>query len=147
MLYIDTSVIVKLYIKEEHSLNVSNWIIDNNEAIPLTSFHELEFSNAIQLKRFKNEMTMDEVALIMSRFNKHENEGIYYRPHINWSDVFQYAIELSKNYTESTGSRTLDIVHIALAISIKADRFLTFDARQAKIASLTGLIIEDPFSH
>ena len=147
MLYVDTSVIVKLYVKEEHSLNVSNWIIDNNEAIPLTRFHELEFCNAIQLKRFRDEMTMDEAALIMSRFYEHENEGIYFRPHINWTDVFQYAIDLSKNYTGNTGSRTLDLVHIASALSIKADRFLTFDGRQAKIASLTGLTIEDPFSH
>ena len=64
MLYVDTSVIVKLYIKEEHSLDVSNWLKENNEAIPLTIFHELEFNNAINLKEFRTEITTDEIRQI-----------------------------------------------------------------------------------
>ena len=57
MLYVDTSVIVKLYIKEEYSLEISHWIRENNEAIPLTRFHELEFTNTLYLKQFRTEMT------------------------------------------------------------------------------------------
>jgi hypothetical protein len=36
----------------------------------------------------------------------------------------------------------LDILHVALALSIVADRFLTFDDRQTKLAALVGLKIE-----
>jgi len=142
MLYVDTSVIVKLYIKEKHSLDVSTWLRKNNEAIPLTVFHELEFNNAINLKKFRAEITTDEIRLIMARFAEHESKGIFYRPQISWADTFKYAVDLSQEHTQKTGSRALDILHVASALSIKADRFLTLDERQSKLASLTGIKIE-----
>jgi predicted nucleic acid-binding protein len=142
VLYVDTSAIVKLYIKEEHSLDVSNWLKENNEAIPLTSFHDLEFNNAINQKQFRAEITVTEARLIISKLDDHEIKGIFYRPQLNWTDIFECAINLSKNYTAGTGSRSLDILHVASALSIKADRFLTFDDRQSKLASLAGLKIE-----
>ena len=142
MLYVDTSVIVKLYIKEEYSLDVSTWLKENNEAIPLTTFHELEFNNAINLKEFRTEITTDEIRLIMARFAEHESKGVFYRPQISWTDTFKYAVDLSRKHTSKTGSRALDILHVASALSIKADRFLTFDERQSKLAALSGIRIE-----
>ena len=142
MVYVDTSVIVKLYIKEEFSQESSNWLKENNEAIPLTSFHELELINAIHLKQFRGEITSDETRLILSRFEEHEKSGIYYRPQLDWSAMFIHAIDLSKKHSASIGSRSLDILHVASALSISADRFLTLDDRQTRLAALTGLKME-----
>ena len=143
MVYVDTSVIVKLYIKEEYSRDTSNWIRENNEALPLTSFHELELNNAIHLKQFRAEITLEETRLIMSRFEEHEKSGIYYRPQLDWSAIFINAIELSKKHSASIGSRSLDILHVASALSINADRLLTLDDRQTRLATLAGLKIEN----
>jgi predicted nucleic acid-binding protein len=143
VVYVDTSVIVKLYIKEKYSRNASNWLKENNEAIPLTSFHELEFINAIYLKLFRTEITRESTHLIMSRFEEHEKKGVYYRPQIDWSALFIHAIDLSRKHSASTGSRALDILHVALAVSIDADRFLTLDDRQIRLAALAGLRIEN----
>jgi predicted nucleic acid-binding protein len=115
----------------------------NNEAIPLTSFHELELINTIQLKQFRSEITLDEARLIMSRFEEHEITGIYYRPQLNWSAIFIHAIDLSKKHSSSIGSRSLDILHVASALSINADRFLTLDDRQARLVELAGLKLEN----
>ena len=142
MLYVDTSVIVKLYIKEKHSLDVSNWLKENNEAIPLTTFHELEFSNAINLKKFRSEITTEEIHLIMAKVAEHKSKGVFYRPQISWTDTFKYAVDLSRKHTSKTGSRSLDILHVASALSIKTDRFLTFDERQSQLAALSGIMIE-----
>ena len=139
MVYVDTSVIVKLYIKETYSQEASAWISANNEAIPKTIFHELEFSNAIRLKQFRNEMSNREAGIVFQRFNKHEKESIFYRPQINWSDAFTRSLELSKNHTKTTGSRSLDIIHVASALSMGADRFFTFDEKQSQLASAAGL--------
>lgn len=143
MVYVDTSVIVKLYIKEEYSRNTSNWLKKNNEAIPLTSFHELELINAIHLKQYRSEITPDEIRLIMSRFEEHEINGIYYRPQLDWPAILVHAIDLSKKHSTSIGSRSLDILHVASALSINADRFLTLDDRQSRLAAIAGLKIEN----
>jgi len=138
VVYVDTSVIVKLYFKEEYSRDTSNWLKENNEAIPLTSFHELELKNAIHLKQFRAEITLDETRLIMSRFEEHEKSGIYYRPQLDWSAIVIHAIDLSKKHSASIGSRSLDILHVASALSINADRLLTLDDRQTKLARSPG---------
>jgi predicted nucleic acid-binding protein len=108
----------------------------------LTSFHELELINAIHLKQFRTEITPDETHLIMSRFEEHEKGGVYYRPQLDWSAILTHAIDLSKKHSASIGSRSLDILHVASALSINADRFLTLDDRQTRLAALAGLKIE-----
>ncbi len=143
MLYVDTSVIVKLYIKEEYSLEVSQWIRRNNEAIPLTRFHELEFTNAIYLKQFRTEMTNEQVLFVLSKFDEHQRRGVYYRPQINWTDTINFALDLSESHTKTTGSRSFDILHVASALAIKANRFLTLDKRQSALAGLAGLTIDN----
>ena len=141
MVYVDTSVIVKLYIKEKYSRGASNWLKANNEAIPLTSFHELEFINALQLKRFRTEATPQTILQIVARFEEHEKKGIYYRPPLDWPTVFTRAVELSQKHSGTLGSRALDILHVASAVAIKADRFLTLDDRQSSLAAHAGLEI------
>ena len=141
MLYVDTSIIVKLYIKEAYSLEASNWLKKNNEPIPLTGFHELEFTNALYLKQFRSEINLDERRLILSKFDEHEKKGVFYRPGLDWPEIFFKAMDLSKKHTADIGSRTLDILHVASALSIRAERFLTFDDRQSELASIAGLKI------
>jgi hypothetical protein len=46
---------------------VSSWIKANNEALPLTLFHDLEFNRTIQLKRFRAEITGEEAISIASK--------------------------------------------------------------------------------
>ena len=143
MVYVDTSAILKLYIKEKYSLEISEWLIKNNEPILLTNFHELEFINAINLKHYRGEITRNTIRRIISKFTDHENSGIFFRPALNWTEIYKNAIDLSEKYTEKIGSRSLDILHVAMALSIKAKRFLTFDERQSKLASMAGIKIED----
>jgi predicted nucleic acid-binding protein len=126
-----------------YSREISNRLKANNEAIPLTNFHELEFNNAIRLKQFRAEISEAEVLLIISKFNEHENKGIFYRPQLDWPNIFTRAIDLSQNHSKALGTRSLDILHVASALSIKADRFLTLDNKQSELANLAGLRTEN----
>jgi len=143
MIYVDTSVIVKLYIKEEYSREASNWLRKQGRAIPLTPFHELEFTNAVKLKQFRNEMTGEEAEVVLKRFHEHERRGVFYRPQMHWADAFTLAIDLSRTQTESIGSRSLDVIHVASALAMSADGFITLDERQSNLAVKAGLKVED----
>ncbi len=142
MIYIDTSIIVKLYIKEELSFEASNWVKKNNEAIPLTGIHELEFTNAIYLKQFRSEIADEQVQFVLSKFHTHQKEGVYYRPMLDWADAIAFAVNLAQTHTKNIGSKSLDILHVASALAIKANRFLTLDVRQEGLAEAAGLKIE-----
>lgn len=146
MHYVDTSVIVKLYIKEDLSFEVSNWVRTKNEAIPLTTLHELEFRNALYLKQFRSEITEDQIRIVLLRFDEHHKRGVYYRPHLNWADTMTRAIDLARDHTGKTGARSLDILHVALALFIKADVFVTLDERQGALAASAGLNLVFPLT-
>lgn len=142
MLYVDTSVIVKLYVRETYSKEAAAFLKSNDEAIPLTRFHDLEFSNAVHLKGFRGELTDTEAEAIVSTFKDHEKSGIYFRPPIGWPRTFDLAVELATHHTKKIGARSLDILHVASALAVGSDRFLTLDGRQANLAVLAGLNVE-----
>jgi len=54
-------------------------------------------------------------------------------------DAFDVCAELARGYGPKLGVRTLDSLHVACALELKADRFWTFDERQAKLAKAEGL--------
>jgi len=53
--------------------------------------------------------------------------------------TFARATEIARAYVARTGTRTLDTLHVAAALELKAERFWTFDDRQAKLAKAVGL--------
>jgi predicted nucleic acid-binding protein len=53
--------------------------------------------------------------------------------------VFDICADLARRHGPRLGVRTLDSLHVACALQLKAQQFWTFDQRQAKLAKATGL--------
>jgi len=53
--------------------------------------------------------------------------------------AFELCADLARRYGTKFGMRTLDSLHVASALELKADRFWTFDERQGKLAKAMGL--------
>lgn len=49
------------------------------------------------------------------------------------------AERLSAQHSEKIGTRSLDIMHVAAALVLGAQTFLTFEKRQASLARAAGL--------
>ena len=47
--------------------------------------------------------------------------------------------DLALQFSFSLGTRTLDSLHVACALELNADKFWTFDDRQARLAEAVGL--------
>lgn len=103
----------------------------------------MEFINTINLKHYRGEISKNMVRRIILKFTEHENMGIFFRPTLNWPEIYKTAIDLSEKYTGSIGSRSLDVLHVAMALSIKAKQILTFDKKQSKLASMSGIKIKE----
>jgi predicted nucleic acid-binding protein len=53
--------------------------------------------------------------------------------------AFDLCAELARRHGSKLGIRTLDSLHVACALELKAERFWTFDDRQANLAKAEGL--------
>ena len=58
---------------------------------------------------------------------------------ILWRAALDRAAELSKTYTPTLGTRSLDVMHVACALELNMRWFLSFDDRQQKLAAAAGL--------
>lgn len=54
-------------------------------------------------------------------------------------NTFERCADLARVQASKLGVRTLDSLHVACALELKAERFWTFDERQAKLAKVEGL--------
>jgi len=103
-----------------------------------TPFGELEIANAISLRLFRRELNATEAKAAYSLFQKDVEGGvIQIKPIPN--TVFEGARQIARRRTPRLGTRTLDVLHVALALQFGAETFYTFDARQAKLAKAEGL--------
>lgn len=55
--------------------------------------------------------------------------------------AFSLCADLARRHGPKLGIRTLDSLHVACALELKAEKFWTFDERQAKLAKAEGLKI------
>ena len=60
---------------------------------------------------------------------------------IDWVAVLREAEILGAEHNESIGCRSSDLFHVAAAVELGAEQFLTFDERQKKMAKAAGLTV------
>lgn len=83
-------------------------------------------------------MTLQEAALAWRDFEEDCIAGIWIPVDLPES-LWEASIGLVRQYGPALGVRTLDSLHVACALELKAERFWTFDERQAKLAEAAGL--------
>ena len=58
---------------------------------------------------------------------------------MDFDRAHQTALDLIKKHTEVAGIRAMDVLHVANAMTLNAELFLTTDDRQANVAKAEGL--------
>jgi len=144
VLYLDTSALLKLYIRESGSEEVQHAIIGQNLPIPIWDLQEMEFRNALRLKVFWGDYREEEVEDQLATFARRMQQGLYYRPSLRLLEIRPRVEELSRR-TSTLGNRTLDILHVAAAQILRAGGFMTFDSRQQQLALDAGLSVYGHF--
>jgi predicted nucleic acid-binding protein len=61
---------------------------------------------------------------------------------VNGSGAFRLAARLSEQHSATVGSRSFDILHVAVAKCLRAKTFVSFDRRQRTLAAAVGLTVE-----
>lgn len=141
MIYLDTSAFIKLYLHEVGSAEVHALVISQQEPLPVWSFMELEFLNALRFKVFLSEMSTDDVQHIISLYHDRKRGGQYFAPHLDPIALHELSLQMTER-TPIIGCRALDILHVAAARLCDASAFVTADKRQAALAEVEGRVVK-----
>jgi len=110
--------------------------------------HALEVENAARQKAFhqrrslpsgEREQVTREKTAVLSRLKWMVERGQFVEVAADWENAALRARALSAKHTESTGARSLDLLHIAFALELGCELFLTTDQCQARLARAEGL--------
>lgn len=76
---------------------------------------------------------------MIAKLRQHLDEGVLQLVDRDMTEVLTIAERLSKTHTHTSGHRSFDILHIAAALQLEADAFLSFDGKQNTLAAAEGL--------
>jgi predicted nucleic acid-binding protein len=136
--YIDTSFLVSLYSPDANSVLAANLMQSSKGDHLVTTFAELEFINALQLRIFRKELSHDQVKLASQIFAD-DLQGRLFQLVPLPEQAFDHARQLALRTTAQLGTRTADLLHVAAALEVSADYLYSFDRHQRKLAQAMRL--------
>jgi predicted nucleic acid-binding protein len=95
--------------------------------------------NAFELGVFRGLISRADVAAAWANLQNDLRKGRLVKVSIRWPPAFRQAARLSERHAATTGTRSLDILHVAAAKSVRALEFISFDGRQRTLATAAGL--------
>ena len=137
--YADTAFQCSLHAPDTHTGRVVAWLQRPRAPLPFTGLHRLEFRNALRLRVFRKEITPEQRELAIQAMLSDIAADVFAYAEPSWPEVLLEAERLSGGNSETIGTRSLDILHVASALVLGAKDFLTFDTRQGTLAKAAGL--------
>ncbi|MEO8352655.1 MAG: type II toxin-antitoxin system VapC family toxin [Chthoniobacteraceae bacterium] len=141
MRYFDSSVLLKLYLSEPNSAQAVALVQEQGGRPPITSLHRLEIKAAIGQKYGRGEIAGTERDAVLTNFESDLAMGVYAEMSPTWTDVFTKAENLATAHAAKNFCRSLDTLHVALALELGVAEFCTFDGRQTVMAKAAGLAV------
>ena len=140
--YADTGFVITLYKEEATSARAAALMAKQTASVRLSQLGELEFRNALHLAVFRCELTAGDAALKKRLFLEDVAKGIFTITPVPASELFAKSFELADRHSARLGTRSLDLMHVAAALLLKAETFLSFDERQRKTAKSERLKVK-----
>ena len=138
--YADTSFFVSIYLTDTHSREAER-LFRTSPGLFCTPLHLVEFAHSVEQNVFRRRISVREAKQIHLEFEQDRRSGL-------WQDIgqpeltFVASVDLARTHTAVLGTRTLDTLHVAAALELRAECFWTFDDRQAKLAKAVGLKVK-----
>ena len=137
--YADTGFLCSLYALDGHTARAAARMKRQALPLPHTWLHQLELRNALRLRVFRGEITASQRDASLNMILADLAGGVLAAASPALGAIMTEAERLSALHTETLGTRSLDVLHVAAALVLGLRELLTFDARQAALARATGL--------
>jgi predicted nucleic acid-binding protein len=140
--YVDSSVLVAVYVPERFS-PLARQAVRGAPEVPFTQLHELEVPNAFELLVGRGLISRQECRAIQAQLAEDLDARRLIRLALDLDAVFTAASELSRTWTATALTRSLDLLHIAAAHVAMCTVFVSADDRQLTVARSIGLQVRD----
>ena len=137
-IYADSSFFISLHLIDARSQEAWRRISSLRDEVWLTPLNRAEFAHAVFLHAFRQAATAVEAERTINNLDQECESGIWQLVDLP-GGTFARSTEPACRYGPTLGVRTLDSLHVACALELKADRFWSFDARQERLAVAAGL--------
>lgn len=143
--YPDTSFLCALYRPQFNSELAAECFSKMNEPLHVASPLLFEFRQSLRFQAFlrtsdrSKGFTLKEALAALAKLDENLADGFLKPVPVDWPDVVSLADRLSARHTPKEGTRGFDILHVATALHLGAKKFLTFDAKQKRMAMAEGL--------
>jgi len=113
MIYLDTSILLALYIPEEKS-DAAEKLVRKHSAVALSALSDVEFHSAVSRLVRMRELTSNQGNQITSLFHSHSDGGYYRRLEISHAEF-----RTARDWLGAFGTplRTWDALHLAVAFN------------------------------
>ncbi|GHC46572.1 type II toxin-antitoxin system VapC family toxin [Roseibacillus persicicus] len=145
--YPDTSFLCAVYREQVHSKQADAWMAQNTEPISIAGLLALEFRQSVRLQGWIHErnpsqgFSMFETDAMLRDFQSDLASGLWKMVSPDWAAIHYIAETISSKHTAVSGNRLADILHLATAIHLGAETFLSFDKRQQALAVAEGMAL------
>lgn len=141
--YADTSFLLSYYVPDANhgaaAAHVRGW--KRPPQLPLTPFGSFEFNNSLRRLIRAGHLLSGDLAVIARAVRADAISGVITDSPLQawrWIDL---ANQTSRQVTPQTGTRALDVLHVAMARVYGAKVFLSFDKNQRQAAQAAGLSV------
>jgi predicted nucleic acid-binding protein len=143
--FADTSVVCALLHEQSTTPEAEALFSELKTPLTLSTLVAFEFRQSARLQsfRFSADRTQGwsarETERMLAHFDANIAAGAFVHGAINWPEVHALAEQYSHAHTIKRGHRTLDVLHVATAVHLRADLFCTVDRLQSELARAVGL--------
>lgn len=137
MTYADSSFLVSNYVQDAHSQEAVRRM-GRFPSVWVTQLNCSEMAHALSQYVFRKALSGADAQTYWGEFEQDCANGVWVQadlPETTW----ETSVDLVRRFGPTFGVRTLDSLHVACALELKALRFWTFDERQARLAEAVGL--------
>jgi predicted nucleic acid-binding protein len=154
--YADSSFILRLVAEEAESQHaVAEYRRLGYPRLFYSHLHALEIRNAILQRAFHQRRSIASSArqqvarerdAALGRLQYYISRRALLDVALDIEIAIACAAKLSTAHTERLGARAIDLLHVASALTLESEIFLTTDIRQGQIAKAEGLKVASAFS-
>ena len=139
--YADTSFLIALYGDDGFTEAARAEVLTLGLALVIGDLNELEYRNALRLLNFRKLITARQLTARLASFQKDLQSGLLRTQESDWPKVWGIAEAMSEKSTAKEGHRMADLLHVVVAQSFGAKRFLSFDDRQRNLARQQNFVL------